>query len=377
MLSSERRYDIDWLRVIAIGLLLIYHIAIGFQPWGLFIGFIQNSDSLESVWVPMSMLNVWRIPFLFFVSGMGVCFAISRRNWKALLKERAQRILIPFLFGMAAIVPLHVILWQDYYNQDMTYVFNPAHLWFLGNICVYVLVLCPVFFYLKARHDGKLHQFIKRLYAHPLGLLLIMLPFVAEAVIVNPLSFETYAMTWHGFYLGFLAFFFGFTFVYAGPALWHTIVRWRFILILLALGLYGYRLLFLELRSPNWLMSVESCLWIFSVMAFGHKHLNKNSQSLKYLSEAAYPVYILHMAFLYLAAWLVFPLDINVWLKFALSILITGAGCMLTYELLVKRVGLLRLLLGLKAKVRTAEKVKNDNIQKEAIDKADLTVKVE
>ena len=37
---SERRYDIDWLRVIAIGLLLVYHIGIGFQPWGVFIGFI-------------------------------------------------------------------------------------------------------------------------------------------------------------------------------------------------------------------------------------------------------------------------------------------------------------------------------------------------
>ena len=33
MTKEERRYDIDWLRVIAIGLLLIYHIAIAFQPW--------------------------------------------------------------------------------------------------------------------------------------------------------------------------------------------------------------------------------------------------------------------------------------------------------------------------------------------------------
>ncbi len=31
MSTTNRRYDIDWLRVIAIGLLLIYHVAIGFQ----------------------------------------------------------------------------------------------------------------------------------------------------------------------------------------------------------------------------------------------------------------------------------------------------------------------------------------------------------
>jgi hypothetical protein len=47
MMLPERRYDIDWLRVIAIGLLIIYHIGIGFQPWGVFIGFIQNEKPLE------------------------------------------------------------------------------------------------------------------------------------------------------------------------------------------------------------------------------------------------------------------------------------------------------------------------------------------
>ena len=69
MSNIERRYDIDWLRVIAIGLLLFYHIGIGFQPWGVFIGFIQSEKPLESLWIPMSMLNIWRIPLLFFVSG--------------------------------------------------------------------------------------------------------------------------------------------------------------------------------------------------------------------------------------------------------------------------------------------------------------------
>src|SRR5687767_7815238 len=100
MLPESRRYDIDWLRVIAIGLLLLYHVAIGFQPWGIMIGFITSDKAWGSLWIPMTMLNVWRIPLLFFVSGMGVCFAFHNRNWKQLLRERAGRILLPFLFGM-------------------------------------------------------------------------------------------------------------------------------------------------------------------------------------------------------------------------------------------------------------------------------------
>ena len=80
-MRKERRYDIDWVRVIAIALLLIYHTAIVFQPWATMIFFIQSKESLLGLWALMSMLNVWRIPLLFFVSGMGVYFAIQKRDW--------------------------------------------------------------------------------------------------------------------------------------------------------------------------------------------------------------------------------------------------------------------------------------------------------
>ena len=93
MESINRRHDIDWLRVIAIAMLLIYHTAIGFQSWGLMIGFITNQASWNGLWTPMSMLNIWRIPLLFFVSGMGVFFALQKRDWKQLIQERAKRIL--------------------------------------------------------------------------------------------------------------------------------------------------------------------------------------------------------------------------------------------------------------------------------------------
>ena len=95
-MSTARRHDIDWLRVIAIGLLLIYHIAILFQPWAMFIGFIRSEELLEDLWKPMTLLNIWRIPLLFFVSGMGFYFAMRKRNWKQLLLERTKRILTSF-----------------------------------------------------------------------------------------------------------------------------------------------------------------------------------------------------------------------------------------------------------------------------------------
>src|SRR5436190_7351764 len=149
MSATNRRYDIDWLRVIAIGLLLVYHVAIGFQSWGIMIGFITNDKPWASLWIPMTMLNVWRIPLLFFVSGVGVYFALQTRNWKQLLIERAGRIFIPFVFGVFVIVPISIFILQRYYHQALNYIPNPGHLWFLGNIFIYVILLLPVFFYLK------------------------------------------------------------------------------------------------------------------------------------------------------------------------------------------------------------------------------------
>ena len=104
------------------------------QPWGLLVGFIQSDEPMPSLWIPMTMLNVWRIPLLFFVSGMGVFFAMRKRKILGLLKERTVRILIPFIFGFLAISPLHVVLIMDYYGQAPQYMPSAGHLWFLGNI---------------------------------------------------------------------------------------------------------------------------------------------------------------------------------------------------------------------------------------------------
>ncbi|MFC2086331.1 acyltransferase family protein [Bacteroidota bacterium] len=348
MTPTKRRYDIDWLRVIAIGLLLIYHITIGFQPWGVFIKFIQSNNSLESLWIPMAMLNVWRIPLLFFVSGMGVCFAIRKRNWKQLVLERTKRIFIPFLFGVFTIVPIHLFLWQKYYNQDIVYSPNAGHLWFLANIFIYVILLSPVFFYLKRNENGALVKGFKKLLGNPLGLLLIVVPFVLEAVLVNPETYELYAMTLHGFLLGLMAFFFGFCFILSGDTFWQTILKWKCLYLSIALILFSIRLIAFELKAPNYLMAVESVNWIFAVFGFAYKYLNHPSKTLNYLSQGAYPIYILHMIFLYLASYIIFPLDISTVVKFIIIVAFTGIGCFAVYELVIRRVNVLKPLFGLK-----------------------------
>lgn len=357
-MTTERRHDIDWLRVITIGLLLIYHIAIIFQPWAMFVGFIRSDELMAGLWKPMTMLNVWRIPLLFYVSGMGVYFALRKRSWRQLLRERSQRILLPFIFGIIAIVPLHLFIFQGYYNLPLGYYPHPGHLWFLGNIFAYVLLLSPLFFYLKKQQDSRFAKALSSFMGNPLGPLSLSVFFVIEAVIVRPQAFELYALTWHGFFLGLLAFFFGFLFVYSGKKFWPTVLRWRWLYLGLAIGLYTIRLVVFAMKSPDYLMAIESNLWILGVFGFGYKYLNRPSATLSYLSQAAYPVYIIHMFVLYAGAALILPLEIPVLLKFVSIVTFTGLVCYLIYEFIIRRIVFLRPLFGLKWKFNTVPKTK-------------------
>jgi len=318
-----------------------------FQPWGYYIGFIQSTETSDAIWIPMAMLNVWRIPLLFLVSGMGVCFALRRRDWKQLLQDRAKRILLPLLFGSFFIVPIHIFLFQYYYEQEIVYSPSVGHLWFLANICIYVTQVIG-FAFLDQNYDYKFFNFFRILLKRPYFIYLFILPFILEAELINPEYFSLYVGSGHGFLIGMLSFFFGFLFIAIGDTFWNAVDKMKTISLIIAFGLYLIRLFLFELNSPNYLSSIESMTWIFAVLGFGHKYLNKPSRILSYLSQAVYPVYILHMIFLFLGAYLILPLELPLFINFILIIIFTFTGCFVLYEIIIKRVNFIRPLFGLK-----------------------------
>jgi peptidoglycan/LPS O-acetylase OafA/YrhL len=358
----ERRYDIDWLRVIAIGLLLIYHIAIVFQPWAMFLAFLRSDVLSTELWKPMTLLNVWRIPILFYVSGMGLFFAMKKRNVKQLIGERAQRILVPFLFGVVAITPLHMFVFQKYYNMTLNYYPHMGHLWFLGNIFVYVILLLPVFLLLKKNEGSKLQRISQKLFTYPLTPHIVTVFFIAEVLIFKPTPFAMYAETWHGFASGFLCFFFGFFFMNVGKPFWTNVLKWRWLYLGLAAILFTIRFTLYANEAPGFLMVLESNSWIFAVFGFCHKYLNKPSKLLSYLSTAAYPVYIIHMIVLYGASMFILPLKLPVYQSFPLITAITFIGCFIIYEFIIKRIKLLHPFFGLNWKLKSLQKVNEQPI---------------
>jgi glucan biosynthesis protein C len=244
----------------------------------------------------------------------------------------------------------------------LTYTAIPFHLWFLGNIFIYVIVFSPLFFWLKRINGNSISAKIKAIFSSPIGLLLVVGLFVAEVSLIAPESFETYAMNWHGFTLGLIAFGAGFMFIYSGQPFWEMLSKYTFFFVIGALAFYLARYFIWDLMGPFYLTAVESSLWIFAVFSLGYRYLNRNSPYLQYLSQAAYPVYILHMLFLNLSCTMVFGWDLPVALQFLLVLLFTFLGCFITYEC-IRRVNFLRPLFGLKIQnqqQRSKEMVPND-----------------
>lgn len=349
-ISWQRRHDVDWMRTLAMALLIVYHVVISFQPWAWSEGFPQTENSLEFLWIFMSMVNIWRIPILFMISGMGVRFAMERRDWKALLKDRTVLILLPFVFGFFFITPILGFASQVFYGQPISYAPGPGHLWFLPYIFAYVLLLIPLLFFLRNRPENSFFRFLTNLFRRPATLFLLAIPLMIESFIFDSGEFVRYQLTPHGFFLGLLLFFIGFLFVSIKDVSWSSAERIRWVALVVAFVLFLLRFSIPGL-TESWLTAFESMCWMLAIIGFASLYLNKPSRSLSYFSKAVYPVYIVHLPIQFILAIFIFSLPVPGVVQFVLLLLGTFGVSLLLYEI-IKRIRWLRPLFGIKWKTR-------------------------
>src|SRR5690242_11125995 len=100
--NDARRHDLDWLRFIAILILLFFHTGMLFNPWG---WHIKNNETSQSFTYWMIWSHFCRMPLLLFISGAGTYMAMGKRSAKQFTYDRFKRLFIPLVFGMFIIVP--------------------------------------------------------------------------------------------------------------------------------------------------------------------------------------------------------------------------------------------------------------------------------
>jgi len=82
---SQRRYDIDALRSIAMFLLIFYHLGISFTSIAPQISFVQNKRVADGIWPLLNLMNSWRIPLVFLIAGVALRLSFRKRTWASVV----------------------------------------------------------------------------------------------------------------------------------------------------------------------------------------------------------------------------------------------------------------------------------------------------
>ncbi|OLS28854.1 MAG: Glucans biosynthesis protein C [Candidatus Heimdallarchaeota archaeon LC_2] len=408
-ISNIRRYDIDWLRIILFGLLIPFHVAVGlvwntygntFNADG---GSVNNNPGVVTSSLFLLWMHQWRLPALFMISGMGTAFAFRRRTVETFIKERANRLLIPLLFGM--LVVNMIFWWLVVYDnlpndtQDSRDLFNNnpvlwglivwaiiafisiiafpdvnLHLWFLVNLFVYSLILAPLFGRVNKSSTGFLVRFTKRIigFGNGFGFLFILpIPLILIELILKP-NFIGYTGHGYEFWWYLIFFLIGYGSIIAKDEYYQVIRRLKYIATGLAIIFSVIFLKFYESLGEKgdyyvnggWankeeffhnadtilisvIHSLHAWFWCVAIFSWGAQLLNRPSSNLTYLNQAVYPFYIVHMSFVFLGLFIIRDLGIPDFLIFIIVTIFTFLGCWGVFEL-VKRKKWTRSFFGIK-----------------------------
>lgn len=369
--ASLRRYDLDWLRVIAFTLLIFFHTALFFSHWE---WFLKNNVVSYSLNYPLVFLIQWRMPLLFIISGAGVYWSLGKRSVETFIKDRTRRILLPLFFGMLVIIPPQIYLERISGGQTYSYVefystlfssgFYPEgnlgwhHLWYLGYLFVYSLVALPFCLALRTPDGKRLTAQWAVLFEKPIWFIGLPIAWLLLGEFLNlPENERGLINDWKTHYRYFTLFSFGYVFC-SQPLFWRTFSRYR----LLTLGMAStMTVVLLLVYWRNWhefteleilvftvLRVANYWCWLLAICGFGYKYLNFNNAFLQYASGAVYPFYILHQTLIIILGYYLAPVDWPWQVKFVLLIAGTFGGCFLLYHFLIRPFRLIRPLFGVR-----------------------------
>lgn len=369
-----RRYDLDWLRVLAVLLLVPFHSAIIFSSLPQTqVVYVYDSHHSLLLMKMVDFMYLWHMPLLFVVAGAASWFALGVRSGQRYLEERVSRLLVPILFGMVVLLPPTLYLWTrtaprlaarfptffqfypHYFVPDLADLtgrtqgsWTPQHLWFIMYLLGYSALALPFFQYLRGPSGRRLVEGLADFFARRGAILLLALPLALAAAVPiggseNPLVY----LVW---------FVYGY-FLMSDPRLQAAVDRhtWTAFLlaILSALFIFTTGQKAGPAGSPLWILwgvvyNFSRWVWVAGILGLGHRFLNTNSAVLRYANEAAYPFYILHYPVNMLAGYLLRPWNTAVAVKYALIVVLTTTVSLALYEALIRRFNPLRFLFGMK-----------------------------
>ena len=379
---NSRRYDLDWVRVLAFLIVIYFHAAIIFIDGGL--PLIQNNEVSPSLDVFVTISSQFRIALLFFVSGVGVAFARRRRNPAEFIRERSLRLLPPFLFGILMVVPPIVYTEKLFLGQfDGSYLeFYPTfftegiypkgnlswhHFWFIAYLFLYCLMGVGVFKWFDDKGRAWLDQHFSA--QKRFSIYKLIVPLIAIEILLRAFfpGFRDLIHDWASFFHWFLIFLAGFVIAH-NEKLLDQITQLRHISLIGAISATLFLFVFLggadfDIHTslpittlvPAFVLYCVArmiMVWcaILTCVGYADRYLRATTPGLSYLNEAVFPLFILHLTIIEILGFWVVGLDWSLWLKYLVITTLTIVLVLLIYQLLIRPFGFMRLLFGVKRK---------------------------
>ena len=377
-MDDRRRADLDWIRVLAFGLLVLYHVGMFYVTWDWHVKSPRASAALEPF---MLATNPWRLLLLFVVSGAATRFLAERLGPGALARSRAKRLGLPILLAMLVVVPPQV--WfeiRQKLGSDLSYgafwwryltasggwcpasgcIVTPTwnHMWFVVYLLVYTLLFAGLLA-ARPRLGAHLSRALESLpgwafLAVPAACLALLRVTLAPRFgVTHALFDDVYA---HAMFLP--AFLLGVGLARA-QGLRERTVAWRWPALALwaatyaAYGLYALHHprnagagepLVVAMRI---VYGVQQWAAVVAVLGFGARNFTRGGPVLRTLTEAVFPVYLVHQTITVALAFHLAPLGLPIALEAALLLVATFGGGWATY-LAVRRIPVLRPWFGLR-----------------------------
>ena len=366
--TTTRRYDLDWLRVIAILAVYFHHLGMPFNGDDFHIMNSESSKLLDDI---MVYFEQFRLPLLFLISGTGTVLAFSKRTWKQFSKERTGRLLIPLIFGILFIVPpqtyfQYINEYSSYWQLYKSERFETNHLWFIENLYIISLLVIPLIIFLKSQKSQGFKTWFERISSHKMGLLLGGLPLIILTIVLKryyPTGSSSLTNLSETF---FYTYFFITGILFASSQLfWENLKKYRrFHLIAFIIStvlFYGYYFVPNGSIEPYLSTSVRWDIWyglccllgwcfVLTLLGYGQVYLNKPNLWLKRMNEAIYPFYILHQTVIVIFGYYIIQLNVNIPLKMILLFISSFLVIVLLYRLFIYPFKITRVLFGMKKK---------------------------
>jgi glucans biosynthesis protein C len=377
MNNFERRYDLDWLRVLAVLLLVYFHAAAIFYQGDLGEFYVTNSELSSTISFLILFVHQWHMPLFFFLSGAATWFSLEARTTGQYIRERCQRLLIPFVFGTLVLVPpqvyFHQLQTSAEYNSYIQFYprffdgirpsgnFEWAHLWFLIYLFVFTIAALPLFLWLRQARQHRWYTNLSPKLERLRVIVYLALPLALIEAVFRPrwIGFQNLYDDWANVLLYFTYFIYGYIFE-SEPCLKKIMARQKpLILGVAVLGMSVLSALWIKelvptrSYSPSYMLyqafrGFNAGCWVIALVSLARSHLNFNHPLLRYANEASYPIYLLHQSIIVAVGFYVVNWSMSISYKF---FVISTVGLTLTlviYELWVRRFNFLRFCFGLK-----------------------------